>query len=133
MSSDLSGKGVLLLADPIAAVFREEVKTTLSQLPRPPRVVGILSTSSSPSKYYAEFTKKQCEALGVEFVLKTTGAAESADLAEGEGVEEAIIEANDDDAVDGIMVGSSSLDVGVIPMKFCLKGLLPDFWSTTGL
>ncbi|KAF7352390.1 Methylenetetrahydrofolate dehydrogenase [Mycena venus] len=99
-----TGKGLLLKADPIAAAFRDEVKQSLSQATRRPRLVGILATSSAPSKFYAEFTKKQCEDLGVEFILKKTGAADTGDLGEGEGVEEAIIEANEDENVDGIMV-----------------------------
>jgi hypothetical protein len=99
-----TGKGLLLKADPIAAAFRDEVKSSLTRCLRRPRLVGILATSSAPSKFYAEFTKKQCEDLGVEFILKNTGAADTGDLGEGEGVEEAIIEANEDDNVDGIMV-----------------------------
>ncbi|KAG6850198.1 hypothetical protein H0H93_016627, partial [Arthromyces matolae] len=100
------GKGLLLKADPIATTFREEVKTSLAQCSRTPKLVGILATSSAPSRSYAEFTKKQCAELGVDFVLKETGAAVSSDLGEGEGVEEAIIEANEDESIDGIM-GSS--------------------------
>ncbi|KAF7355735.1 Methylenetetrahydrofolate dehydrogenase [Mycena sanguinolenta] len=99
-----AGKGLLLKADPIAAAFREEVKLGLSKTSRRPRLVGILATSSAPSKFYAEFTRKQCEDLGVEFILKKTGAADTGDLGEGEGVEEAIIEANEDANIDGIMV-----------------------------
>ncbi|KAJ7887491.1 NAD(P)-binding protein [Mycena olivaceomarginata] len=99
-----TGKGLLLKADPIAAAFRDEVKASLSRASRRPRLVGILATSSAPSKFYADFTKKQCEDLGVEFILKKTGAADTGDLGEGEGVEEAIIEANEDENVDGIMV-----------------------------
>ncbi|KAF5333527.1 hypothetical protein D9611_002709 [Ephemerocybe angulata] len=98
------GKGILLKADPIAATFRDEVKGTLEQCTVRPKLVGILSTSSAPSKFYAEFTKKQCEELGVEFVLKKTGAALDPELGEGEGVEDAIIEANTDNSVHGIMV-----------------------------
>ena len=101
---EVSGKGVLLKADTIADKFRAEVKEGLSNCARPPKLVGILSTSSAPSRNYATFTKKQCEELGFEFVLRTVGAAESPDLGEGEGVEEAIIEANEDESVDGIMV-----------------------------
>ncbi|THV08222.1 NAD-P-binding protein [Dendrothele bispora CBS 962.96] len=102
-------KGLLLKADPIAAIFQDEVKTTLASRGSSslrPRLVGILSTSSEPSKMYAEFTRKQCEALGVDFVLKKTGAALEGGkgFAEGEGVEEAIMEANEDPSVDGIMV-----------------------------
>ncbi|KAG7097367.1 hypothetical protein E1B28_004717 [Marasmius oreades] len=101
---DGTGKGLLLKADPIAASFREEVQSTLVQRDRPPKLIGILATSSEPSRMYSEFTKKQCEALGFEYILKKTGAALSSDLAEGEGVEEAIVEANEDERVDGVLV-----------------------------
>ncbi|CAK5275270.1 unnamed protein product [Mycena citricolor] len=100
----MAGKGLLLKADPIADTFRDEVKTALDRTTRKPRLVGILATSSAPSKFYAEFTKKQCEDLGFDFVLKRTGAAFSEEAGEGEGVEEAIIEANEDPNVNGIMV-----------------------------
>ena len=98
------GKGVLLKADSIAETFRTEIKTALAEAPRPPKLVGILATNAAPSKFYAEFTRKQCDALGVEFVLRKTGSAADESLAPGEGVEEAIIEANEDETVDGIMV-----------------------------
>ncbi|EJD01549.1 NAD-binding protein [Fomitiporia mediterranea MF3/22] len=101
---DTTGKGILLKADGIADTFRAEVKVGLAACSHPPKLVGILSTSSQPSRMYAMFTKKQCEELGFEFVLRTVGAAESSELGEGEGVEEAIIEANEDESVDGIMV-----------------------------
>lgn len=114
MASDTTpsqgGKGLLLKADPIALQFRDEVKSSLAQCAKPPKLVGILATSSAPSRNYAEFTRKQCEELGFEFVLRKTGAAiddvgEGGErLGEGEGVEEAIIEANEDESVDGIMV-----------------------------
>ncbi|THH02171.1 hypothetical protein EW026_g659 [Hermanssonia centrifuga] len=103
MTSHIGGKGILLKADPIASAFRDEIKASLNES-RPPKLVGILATSAAPSKFYAEFTKKQCEDLGVNFVLKKIGAAEDPSKSEGEGVEEAIIEANNDDTVDGIMV-----------------------------
>ena len=121
MSSDEgTGKGLLVKADVIANTFRSEVNASLeSSFPssssdrRRIKLVGILSTSSAPSRSYAQFTKKQCEEFGIEFVLKETGAAlsggEGQGLGEGEGVEEAIIEANEDDSVDGIMVRKSSL------------------------
>ncbi|KAJ3741007.1 hypothetical protein DFH05DRAFT_1528830 [Lentinula detonsa] len=104
-STSVSGKGLLLKADSIAATFRNEVEKTLANCPHAPKLVGILSTSSSPSRTYAEFTRKQCESLGFKFVLKETGAAlPNEGLGEGEGVEEAIMEANEDDSVDGVMV-----------------------------
>ncbi|KAF8165627.1 hypothetical protein B0H34DRAFT_647364 [Crassisporium funariophilum] len=104
MADPVTRKGLLLKADPIAAAFRDEVKRTLEECPTRPKLVGILATSSIPSKNYAEFTRKQCEELGVEFVLRKTGAASSPELGEGDGVEEAIIEANEDKSVHGIMV-----------------------------
>ncbi len=70
MSTQIHGKGLLLKADPIAAVFREEVASSLKNAPRKPKLVGILATSSAPSRMYADFTKKQCEQFGVEFVLR---------------------------------------------------------------
>jgi len=120
MASEAVGNGLLLKADIIADTFFDEVKTSLAQCPRPPRLVGILATSSSPSRYYADFTKKQCDALGFDFQLKVTGAAANSELEDGYGVEEAIIEANEDADVDGIMVPiSASLTV-----SFQLKCIL---------
>ncbi|KAH7887366.1 hypothetical protein F5I97DRAFT_1805971 [Phlebopus sp. FC_14] len=104
MVADASGKGLLLKADPIADTFRDEVKNSLAECSRPPTLIGILGTDAAPSKLYAEFTRKQCEGLGVRFVLKKVGSAENSAQADGEGVEEAIIEANEDDDIDGIMV-----------------------------
>ncbi|KAF7776641.1 hypothetical protein Agabi119p4_5034 [Agaricus bisporus var. burnettii] len=109
-----TGKGLLLKADLIAQQYRTEVQLHSPPQPqneiRKPKLVGILGTSSIPSRNYAEFTKRQCIELGFEFVLKKTGAAlnsaegENGNNGEGEGVEEAIIEANEDESVDGIMV-----------------------------
>ncbi|KAI9432475.1 NAD(P)-binding protein [Lactarius indigo] len=100
-------KGILLKADAIAEPFLVEVKANLAAVlsssssttsPRgPPKLVGILATASAaPSRSYAEFTRKQCTALGIAFELREVG--------EDAGVEEAIIEANADISVDGIMV-----------------------------
>jgi methylenetetrahydrofolate dehydrogenase (NAD+) len=104
MTDPVARKGLLLKADPIAVAFRDEVKQSLEQCRIRPKLVGILATSSAPSRNYAEYTKKQCDDLGIEFVLIKLGAAISPDLGEGYGVEEAIIEANEDNSVHGIMV-----------------------------
>lgn len=105
MALDASGKGLLLKADLVADTYRDEVKAfLLARSSTPPTLVGILGTSAGPSKFYADFTRKQCDELGVRFVLKVVGSAEGAERADGEGVEEAIIEANEDADVDGIMV-----------------------------
>ena len=136
MSGEASGKGILLKADPIANVFRDEIKATLSTRPRPPKLVGILATSAAPSKFYAEFTQKQCTALGFDFVLKRIGAAADPALGEGDGVEEAIIEANEDDSVDGIMVGCVPISLSLYTSS-CIsplnQGLLPYLRRAAGL
>jgi methylenetetrahydrofolate dehydrogenase (NAD+) len=100
----VSGKGLLMKADRIASTFDDELRASLANFSLPLKLVGILSTSSGPSKSYAEFTRKQCLILGVDFELRKTGAALSSELGEGDGVEDAIIEANEDSSVDGIMV-----------------------------
>lgn len=136
MSTEASGKGVLLKADPIANAFRDEIQASLATRPRPPRLVGILATSAAPSKFYAEFTKKQCDALGVEFVLRWVGAAADPTLSEGDGVEEAIIEANEDENVHGIMVGNvlnKSLSRTVYVCCHRMPGLLSDLRRSAGL
>src|SRR5258708_6905382 len=103
-STDSTGKGLLLKAETIADTFRDEIVQVLSQSrPKPPKLVGILATSAPPSRFYAEFTKKQCDSFGFDFVLKEIGAALNPENGEGDGVEEAIMEANEDETVDGIM------------------------------
>lgn len=132
MTEPTMRKGLLLKADPIAATFRDEVKASLAKCTTRPRLIGILATTSVPSKNYAEFTRRQCEELGVEYVLKLTGAAADPALGEGEGVEEAIIEANEDESIHGIMVRRVTLSC-----RSCLtplaSGLFPYFWCRAGL
>lgn len=109
--------GKLLKADSIASIYRADVETSIKAFTsspsysRKPRLVGILATDSKPSEMYAEFTRKTCEDIGVEFALKRVGSAVKKEQggaeelgSDGEGVELAIIEANEDASVDGIMV-----------------------------
>jgi len=130
-------KGLLLKADAIAEPFLAEVKASLANLTRSraPKLVGILATANAPSRSYAEFTRKQCDALGIVFELREVGAAlpNGAGGADGDGVEEAIIEANADDAVDGIMVGPYFLKSADLCAHIsCIAlGLLSDFWKGT--
>jgi hypothetical protein len=143
-------KGTLLKADTIAEPFLAELKTTLANSPsrsRPPKLVGILAATNAPSRSYAEFTRKLCIGLGIEFDLREVGAAHggreavadgaSADGASnGDGVEEAIIEANADDTVDGIMV--RALSCTFCPRKFSMPtisgtpGVLSNLWQGAG-
>lgn len=112
--------GKLLKADSVAAIYRADVEESIkaftsgSNPTRKPTLVGILATDSKPSESYAEFTQKTCDAIGVEFVLKRVGGAVKVESdrageagepgIDGEGVELAIIEANQDPNIDGIMV-----------------------------
>lgn len=96
-------QGVLLTASKIALPFDTEVRESLSSLSKSPTLVGILSTSAAASRTYAKFAKAQCENVGVRFVLVETGAGKGVGE-EGEGVEEAIADANEDADVDGILV-----------------------------
>ncbi|KZO98122.1 NAD(P)-binding protein [Calocera viscosa TUFC12733] len=106
--SEGPGDGHVLRADAIASQFKSELLSLTSSRPtfqaRPPRLVGVLSTSGEPSRRYAEFTRKMCEEFGVEFLLKEVGGAGGEEARDGEGAEEAVIEANEDENVDGIMV-----------------------------
>ena len=102
--------GLLLQAAKVAVPFDAELRNTISQLPRPPTLCAILSTSNAGSRAYATFSRTQCENLGIKFILKEVGAGKNRDgeggekFGEGEGVEGAIVEANEDPEVDGILV-----------------------------
>lgn len=134
MAQDASGKGVLLKTDLVADTFRDEVKSFLARSERKPTLVGILGTPAAPSKFYAEFTRKQCDELGVRFVLKLVGSADSADRADGDGVEEAIIEANEDPDVDGVMVRAFVFQVCfAVGFMVGRSGVLPDLWGAAGM
>jgi hypothetical protein len=138
-------KGILLKADAIAEPFIAEVKASLANYTsrsRPPKLVGILASANAPSRSYAEFTRKQCVGLGIEFELREVGAAlrgreagaDGAGTSNGDGVEEAIIEANADDTVHGIMVRALPYTPRKlsIPTISCTPGVLSDFWQGAG-
>lgn len=57
------GQGVLLKSDVIALPFRAEVQSTLSEVSHPATLVGILSTDSKPSRFYADFTKVRSRSI----------------------------------------------------------------------
>ncbi|GAA5910633.1 methylenetetrahydrofolate dehydrogenase (NAD(+)) [Sporobolomyces salmoneus] len=97
---------VTVTGEQIAKPFRSAIQTTTSSLSPRPKLVGILANSSSPSRAYASWTAKACEAVGIEYELREVGIngkAEGETAEQGE-VEEAILEANEDDKVNGIMV-----------------------------
>ncbi len=85
------------LIDPsvLAETYRNEIRADIARLSRPPLLVGILSAEEGPSRTYAEYTRKACEAVGVGFDLRMLPRME---------VEAAIRAANADPQVDGIIV-----------------------------
>ncbi|SCV68339.1 BQ2448_460 [Microbotryum intermedium] len=91
----------------VAKPFRAAIIATTSASSPRPKLVGLLANSNAPSRAYAEWTAKACQAVGINYELREVGAIkegqEHATAEEGE-VEEAILEANADDEVHGIMV-----------------------------
>jgi len=79
----------------LAETYREEIRADIARLSRPPLLVGILSAQEGPSRTYAEYTRKACEAVGVGWDLRLVPRME---------VEQAIRDANADPNVDGIIV-----------------------------
>ncbi|KAI9636671.1 methylenetetrahydrofolate dehydrogenase [Dioszegia hungarica] len=102
-------QGILITAGKVHVPFKTELLGTLGSdkfAKRAPHLVGILATKKEDARTYAEFTKKACESIGINFELRLVGEAREGMDGEGVGidVEEAILEANDDDDVDGMMV-----------------------------
>lgn len=86
-----------MLATPelVAARFRTEIKAELRALGAPLKVLGLLSGDDRPSHTYASYAKKACEDLGLAYELRQLPRLE---------LEAAILAANDDPQVHGIMV-----------------------------
>lgn len=98
---------VTVTGEQIAKPFRSAIQNTTSSLSPRPKLVGILANSNAPSRAYASWTAKACEAVGIEYELREVGIVkegkEEGTAEQGE-VEEAILGANEDDQVNGIMV-----------------------------
>lgn len=100
----MAHKGILVNASAIAEPFLQEVASSVAKFPRKLHLLGILANSSPASRTYADYTRKQCDRIGVNFTLKCIGSALDDKMNGGEGIEEAIIEANEDEEIDGLMV-----------------------------
>ncbi|KAL7419712.1 Methylenetetrahydrofolate dehydrogenase [NAD(+)] [Cryptotrichosporon argae] len=109
-SADASApQGILVTATRVHVPFKSELLAAVAGerfQKRPPHLVGILATNKEDAKSYAEFTRRACEQIGINYELRLVGDARQGMDGEGVsiGVEEAILEANDDNDVDGIMV-----------------------------
>lgn len=61
-------------------------------------MVGLLANGNAPSRAYAEWTARACKEVGIQYELRELSAA-------GQGeIEDQILQANADAAVNGIMV-----------------------------
>merc|ERR1740139_150884 len=89
-----------LNAADIAKPFRDEVKVEIEQLRKrniePPLLVGLLANNDPAAAKYAEWTRKTFESDGIRFEIRRIG-----DPLE---VGNALIDANDDPSVHGIIV-----------------------------
>ncbi|KGQ85817.1 methylenetetrahydrofolate dehydrogenase (NAD+) [Candida albicans P60002] len=87
--------GRTILASTIAKPFQEEVTKAVKQLNFTPKLVGLLSNEDPAAKMYANWTGKTCESLGFKYELLEVNKND---------LETALIKANKDDSVNGIMV-----------------------------
>ncbi|KAF2731287.1 NAD(P)-binding protein [Polyplosphaeria fusca] len=85
----------VILSNKIADTLLSEIHSGLAPLPRKPLLVGFLSSTDPAARVYAEWTSKTATANGFAFQLRTVDREE---------LEDALLTANTDDAVDGIIV-----------------------------
>lgn len=87
--------GRTILASTIAKQYVEEITTQVKALSFKPTLVGFLANDDPAAHMYANWTGKTCESLGFKYELRQVDKNE---------LESALITANNDDAVNGIMV-----------------------------
>lgn len=85
----------VVLANSIAKSLLEEVRRGLQQLQRKPLLVGFLASADPAARVYAEWTGKTCIENGFAFELREV---------DRDRLEDGLIEANNDAAVDAIIV-----------------------------
>jgi methylenetetrahydrofolate dehydrogenase (NAD+) len=82
-----------------ASTFKAEVVTTVKNLTsligRAPLLVGFLANDDPSARKYAKWTSRSCTELGINYELREVARTE---------LEDAIIAANNDEAVGGILV-----------------------------
>ncbi|KAK5088453.1 Methylenetetrahydrofolate dehydrogenase [NAD(+)] [Lithohypha guttulata] len=96
MANEIVSPCKVVLAGTVAKGLLAEVKAGLEGLNgRQPHLQGILANNDAAAKVYADWTQKTCEENGVKYTLASV---------EKDQVEEAIINANQDNSVDGIII-----------------------------
>ena len=96
MSNNLDNSQIIH-TDKIALFHREVIKKYTENIPdkNPPKIVGFLANDDPAAKSYAKWTKKACEADGIQFELK---GVDKYDL------ETQVENANKDNSIHGIMI-----------------------------
>jgi len=92
---DPSANCKVVLANTIAKKLQEEVCEGVRTLRRAPLLAGFLSSTDPAARTYAEWTGKTCRDNGFQFELREV---------DKDDLEEALIAANHDTGVDGIIV-----------------------------
>ncbi|KAK6336374.1 NAD-dependent 5,10-methylenetetrahydrafolate dehydrogenase [Orbilia brochopaga] len=85
----------VVLAGTIAKGLLEEVQASLKTLQHSPKLVGFLANSDPAARMYADWTARSCAENGFDFELREVDKEE---------LEEAVIAANSDKAVDGAII-----------------------------
>lgn len=93
-----------ITGEAVAVPFRAAITATTSSASPRPKLVGLLANTNAPSRAYAQWTAKACEAVGIDYELREVGSTAEGERAEQGEVEEAILKANADRDVHGIMV-----------------------------
>ncbi|KAI5477026.1 hypothetical protein MNV49_006902 [Pseudohyphozyma bogoriensis] len=97
--------GITITGEAVAAPFRNAITSVTATASPKPKLVGLLATNNAPSRAYAEWTAKACKAVGIDYELREIKPSQGGEgAAEQSDVEEAILEANADAGVHGIMV-----------------------------
>ena len=98
----VSNPGRTILASTISKTYDYHIVEKINELkengvrPNGPLLVGFLANDDSAAEMYAKWTQRTSEALGVRYELRR--------IADKDFLEEAIIQANRDENVDGIMI-----------------------------
>ncbi|CUM64433.1 uncharacterized protein PRCAT00002037001 [Priceomyces carsonii] len=94
-TKEIKPAGRTILASTIAKPYTDEVTKNLQKLSFTPKLVGFLANDDPAAKMYANWTSKTCESLGFKYDLVTVDKND---------LEGALIRANNDELVNGIMV-----------------------------
>ncbi|KAL6927963.1 NAD-dependent 5,10-methylenetetrahydrafolate dehydrogenase [Hanseniaspora valbyensis] len=102
-NSKPSFAGRTILSSSISKSFTEEIVKNLETITKSvkpngkkPYLVGFLANNDPAAESYASWTQKTCEEMGFEYSLRK--------VPNKDFLEEKIIEANNDDDIDGIMI-----------------------------